>query len=373
MTSRETFSTRSELGRLVPEGGLWVELGVARGDFAVEVLRRNAQLRYLGIDRWSDHHDAVEAGVAGQALRPYLPRGILQRSTFAAAAGYMPDECCDVVYVDGYAHTGQAEGATLEQWWPKVRRGGILAGHDYDLAKWPLTYKAVNYFAGSRGLKVEVIEEATGYASWWIRRPLVDRRLVTGRCVLVGNGPSVQGRGLGPVIDACDTVVRFNDFVTAGFEADTGSKVSLWSCYGENAQRVRPQRPGRVIYMHGATAQPEWYEPEEVWRVRLEFYHELQERVRARSKLPAEQRAKLLPSAGLVVLCWLLERHAVPLVQLVGFDHFERANVGGRHHYWRAGKYSSPSEHDGVVEGEMVRELRATGRVGELNNETKGI
>tara|TARA_B110001452_G_scaffold232760_1_gene210225 strand:- start:319 stop:1203 length:885 start_codon:yes stop_codon:yes gene_type:complete len=49
-----------------------------------------------------------------------------------------------------------------------------------------------------------------------------------GRVLLVGNGPSIRGSGLGRAIDSFDTVVRFNSFVTKGIEEDTGSKTTLW-------------------------------------------------------------------------------------------------------------------------------------------------
>lgn len=49
-----------------------------------------------------------------------------------------------------------------------------------------------------------------------------------GSVLLVGNGPSIRGSGLGGSIDSFDTVVRFNSFVTKGIEEDTGSKTTLW-------------------------------------------------------------------------------------------------------------------------------------------------
>ena len=43
--------------------------------------------------------------------------------------------------------------------------------------------------------------------------------------VLVGNAPSLLLRpGLGAIIDAFETVVRFNNFVTVGYESFAGTK-----------------------------------------------------------------------------------------------------------------------------------------------------
>lgn len=54
--------------------------------------------------------------------------------------------------------------------------------------------------------------------------------LVAGRTVaVVGNGPGEVGKGLGKEIDSHDIVVRFNSFVTEGYEADYGTRTDIWS------------------------------------------------------------------------------------------------------------------------------------------------
>jgi predicted O-methyltransferase YrrM len=50
----------------------------------------------------------------------------------AEAAGHVPDGSLDLVYIDG-DHTKAAFLADVRAWRPKVRPGGLLAGHDYDL------------------------------------------------------------------------------------------------------------------------------------------------------------------------------------------------------------------------------------------------
>ena len=74
------------------------------------------------------------------------------------------------IYIDGYAHTGQFGGRTLSDWWPKLKAGGIFAGHDYH-PEWPRTVAEVNLFARSRGLPVNVTSCALEYPSWWVMKP----------------------------------------------------------------------------------------------------------------------------------------------------------------------------------------------------------
>lgn len=58
--------------------------------------------------------------------------------------------------------------------------------------------------------------------------------------VLVGNGRSLRHkRGLGARIDAFGTVVRFNNFETAGFEPFVGARTDWWA-RAENAD-IRPR------------------------------------------------------------------------------------------------------------------------------------
>lgn len=150
--------------------GLFVELGVAAGAFAERVLDRNRGMRYVGIDKWDDHHNAEEMKRADATVFRFGGRAELRKTTFEEAVRRFKDESCDVIYVDGYAHTGQDEGKTLRDWWPKVKAGGVFSGHDYD-EKWPKTVAAVDAFAESVGAAVEVIKDEP-FSSWAIRKPV---------------------------------------------------------------------------------------------------------------------------------------------------------------------------------------------------------
>lgn len=64
----------------------------------------------------------------------------------------------DMVYVDG-CHSYRAVAADIDAWWPHVKPGGIIAGHDYD-PYWPGVVKAVDAFGGCQ----KVNDEST---VWW--------------------------------------------------------------------------------------------------------------------------------------------------------------------------------------------------------------
>jgi len=154
---------------MAPSGGMIIELGVAAGRFAAELIDANPSCQYLGIDRWSDHHDLAEMQAARARLWPWRDRVGLVRATFADHLPLVPDGFADLIYIDGYAHTGQEGGSTLADWWSKVRRGGIFDGHDYPPQYQP-TIDAVDAFVAKHGLELHLIDEKP-YPSWWLIRP----------------------------------------------------------------------------------------------------------------------------------------------------------------------------------------------------------
>ena len=105
-----------------------------------------ASVYACGQYRWTDHHDPKEYIEASRMLVQFgRGRCVPLRMTFREALPLFKDGSLDFCYVDGYAAGGQENGQTLEDWWPKLRPGGIFGGHDYD-SKWPATQKAVHAF-----------------------------------------------------------------------------------------------------------------------------------------------------------------------------------------------------------------------------------
>lgn len=155
--------------------GVGVELGVAGGAFSDVLLTVGKLSRLYSVDRWSDHHDEAEMERAKLLLAKHGARSCVIRCTFAEATECFGPSSLDFIYLDGYAHTGQDGGKTLEDWYPKLRSGGIFAGHDYS-QRFPLTIKAVDEFAARVGAIVNVTDgNPSGGAfdsdpSWWWRK-----------------------------------------------------------------------------------------------------------------------------------------------------------------------------------------------------------
>lgn len=144
------ISTRNQFGELLNDMGLTgegVEVGTHLGLFA-RILLNKWRGRLHCVDPWEDAPPefagqvAMLAGPNGgdrardykdayRRLRPYLATGrcAVHKTTSAAAAPTFPYESLDFVYLDG-DHRAEAVYHDLELWWPRVRPGGVLAGHD---------------------------------------------------------------------------------------------------------------------------------------------------------------------------------------------------------------------------------------------------
>ena len=77
--------------------------------------------------------------------------------TFEEALSLFPNESLDFIYIDGYAHTGEEGGKTFYDWYPKVKKGGLIAGDDYH-EKWPLVIENVDKFTAEMGLDFQITE-----------------------------------------------------------------------------------------------------------------------------------------------------------------------------------------------------------------------
>jgi ubiquinone/menaquinone biosynthesis C-methylase UbiE len=166
------FTSRDELTRLIKPGAICVELGVAEGKFSEKLLRKSSLGHLYSIDMYAGDrgHDDKQYEYAQRLLNPYKERNSLIRKTFAEALLMFHDEYFDLIYIDGYAHTGQDDGATMRNWYPKLKKGGIISGDDYS-EKYPKTVEQVEKFILMNGLKLQIISDWNGHHTWLAMKP----------------------------------------------------------------------------------------------------------------------------------------------------------------------------------------------------------
>lgn len=168
---------RHHVAKLVKVGGIGIELGVAEGVFSERILRKSTLSFLYGVDMYAGDrgHDLDQYRRALVRLMRYRGRHALLKMRFDEALALFPDAYFDFIYVDGYAHTGEEEGRTLDEWYPKLKAGGIFSGDDYS-RRWPKVVAAVDLFVASKRLELNIIEcsEAASIWSeeptWWVRK-----------------------------------------------------------------------------------------------------------------------------------------------------------------------------------------------------------
>jgi predicted O-methyltransferase YrrM len=125
----------------------WIELGVCQGLYSFYLLENSSCSKLYSVDMWAGdrNHDENQYNETVKYLSKFKERSKIVRKKFNEAVELFPDEYFDFVFIDGYAHTAQDNGSTLQLYWPKLKKGGLFAGHDYD-KEFPDNIKAINEF-----------------------------------------------------------------------------------------------------------------------------------------------------------------------------------------------------------------------------------
>jgi GT2 family glycosyltransferase len=168
------------LAQDVPDGGHIVEVGGWKGRssayMAVELANSGKRIRFDVVDTWEGspdegrHQDDPDVR-AGRLYETFLAniapvREYVRpvRMASVEAARTYADGSLDAVFIDG-AHDTTSVLQDCAAWWPKVRPGGLLAGHDSDDTHVQRAVKAFAQWAGVRDRKVSI-------RSWAALKPI---------------------------------------------------------------------------------------------------------------------------------------------------------------------------------------------------------
>jgi hypothetical protein len=129
-------------------------IGVHKAEFEAKFLEHWDGCRAYLIDPYTSCHEyewdrQVDVAQARKATAPFRSRVLFIEMPSLEAVAHVSDSL-GFVYIDGL-HDYEHVAADIAAWWPKVRSGGILAGHDY-IWCWPGVFQAVNQFIARREL-----------------------------------------------------------------------------------------------------------------------------------------------------------------------------------------------------------------------------
>lgn len=160
------------------DGDVFVEIGVWKGRSAVfmaeNIKESGKAIKFYGVDSFQgcdvlkEQINQLEAPLLDILLDNIEKAGVskyieilLGRSDELAEE--FQDEEVTFAFLDA-DHTYEKVKADLAAWWPKIKHGGVLGGHDY--VGWPGVKSAVDEFVRENKLHLD-----TDWSSWLVSKP----------------------------------------------------------------------------------------------------------------------------------------------------------------------------------------------------------
>lgn len=199
----------TEIGKEFPNGK-GVEVGTFKGEFSKEIMENWGGTLYM-VDVWrplsneeyldSSNHNNYVNGVYSEAInntKGFEDRAVMVRATSEIASHMFEDNSLDFVYIDAN-HAYDYVVQDIELWYPKVKEGGYLCGHDYIHMDWyndpnfALNHKdkhiyngefyhgvfgvnpAVDEFCDKHGYTPQITKEWFG--SWWVKKKVTSKKI----------------------------------------------------------------------------------------------------------------------------------------------------------------------------------------------------
>lgn len=124
---------REELIRLMPKNGVVAEIGVFKGDFSEKILSESKPRRLHLIDAWSDARSPVSLMHAiEKRFGEQIISGVVEinRGWSTEVVNQFEDRYFDWIYLES-DHSYGATILELGKFRNKIKKGGIVAGHDF--------------------------------------------------------------------------------------------------------------------------------------------------------------------------------------------------------------------------------------------------
>ena len=175
------ISDRDTMLHLMPTNSTVAEVGVFKGGYSAKILDITKPSRLHLIDVWPDQtiHSSGEV-INGYEAYNFVKerfskelednRVVLHRNFSVYASQRFENEYFDWIYIDAGHHYEEVK-SDLNYWYPKVKDGGFITGHDYVEKKWYGIVRAVNEFIKQYPVVfVALTQEVHGTLSWILKK-----------------------------------------------------------------------------------------------------------------------------------------------------------------------------------------------------------
>lgn len=135
------MKSRAELYTLLPRNPICAEIGVAEGNFSRDMLKYWNASKVYSVDLWGKIPDQTGDGGfendwheknyqnALSLLKEFGDKSIILRGISWEMAVQVQDESLDFIHFDA-GHSYECVKQDFTAWIPKVKKGGIISGHD---------------------------------------------------------------------------------------------------------------------------------------------------------------------------------------------------------------------------------------------------
>lgn len=168
-------ASRTDLAKYFCELGFKIgaEIGVAEGAYSLILCQEIPGLKLYCVDPWDTmtgifhDHRARQSERVRKLLADYDAELIKKFSLDALAD--IEDNSLDFVYIDAGHHFDDVI-RDIVGWTRKVRKGGIVSGHDYKPADKHLVATAVDAYVKAHTLSLNTTTDSSEPISWWFNK-----------------------------------------------------------------------------------------------------------------------------------------------------------------------------------------------------------
>lgn len=135
---RKIFIDRESIANYIDNTHSICEVGVKNGEFFSQLVKNKPKVS-VAVDLWDSYttnnqndlnYSLSEIQEFEKEFRKKFTNSKILKMTSTQAAAMFDNNIFDLVYIDA-DHTYESVKNDLNVWYPKVKSGGILSGHDY--------------------------------------------------------------------------------------------------------------------------------------------------------------------------------------------------------------------------------------------------
>lgn len=144
MINLNSFSSRESLIENLRPKGKGIEIGVYKGNFANHILNNCENLELYLLDCWQKQDEHVYVDILNSNNEEmvnclletinknskYFNRIKIIKDFSKNAVNFFDDNFFDFIYIDAN-HSYESSKEDIIKWFPKLKKNGLFAGHDY--------------------------------------------------------------------------------------------------------------------------------------------------------------------------------------------------------------------------------------------------